>query len=69
MLYEYVIIERPTKRDEEKGELERVLHGPKLVVAADEEDAKVQALVGFSIPDGVVKSRVGVVIRSFTDAS
>lgn len=68
-LYEYVIIERPTKRDEEKGELERILHGPKLVAAANEDDAKVQALVGFTVPDGVVKSRVGVVVRSFADAS
>lgn len=69
MLYEYVIIERPTRKGEEQGELEKVLHGPKLVAAASEEDAKVQALVGFPIPEGVVKSRVGVIVRSFGDAS
>lgn len=68
-LFEYVIIERPTKRDEEKGELERVLTGPHLVAAANEEDARVQALVGFRVPEGTVKSRVGVVVRSFADAS
>jgi hypothetical protein len=68
-VFEFVVIERPTKRDEEKGEVERVLHGPKVLTAADAAQAKTQALLDFKLPEGVVKSRVEVLVRLFEDAS
>ncbi len=69
MLYETVVIEKPTVKDEEKGELERVISGPHLITAANEEQARVQTLLEHKIPEGVVKRRVEVLVRSFVDAS
>lgn len=45
MIFEYIVVQHPLKRDAEKGELETVVTGPAVIVAKDAEHAKTEALL------------------------
>lgn len=65
-LFNMVMIEVPTKEQSKEGKLERVLVGPKLVVAADEQGA----VMGFILNDAPAKetfdqTRARVIVSPF----
>ena len=69
-VFEYVIVEHPVKKDAEKGELERVIVNPTVIVAKDKEHAKTLALLelGKDQMDMTVSfdnKRVEVLVRPF----
>lgn len=69
-IFEYVIVEHPAKKDAEKGELERVVVSPTVIVAKDKDHAKTLALLelGKSLEDMTVSfdnKRVEVLVRPF----
>jgi len=67
MLFEVAILEKPTKKEEEDGKTERLVFGPKAVVATDGQSAAIAAVL-----DGddngkieVDRSRMTVLVRPF----
>ena len=67
MICEVVILELPVKEDaEKKGALERVVTGPTLVVASDEQNAAVQAVLDNADKlKEVARERMSVLVRPF----
>jgi len=64
-LFEVAILERPTKREaEEEGKSERLVFGPKPVVATDAQSAAIVAVLEGDKPD-VDRSRMTVLVRPF----
>jgi hypothetical protein len=45
-LFEVAIIEKPTKKEAEQGRTERLVFGPKAVVAKDPQSAGIVAVMG-----------------------
>lgn len=68
MIFEYVIVEHPTKKDADRGELETVLAGPTVIVARDIEHAKTSALLEFgkdAKAAGHKERKIEVIARPF----
>lgn len=70
MLFEYAVVEHPTKKDAEKGDLERVVVAPTVIVAKDKEHAKTLALLKLGQDEGDLNvsydnKRVEVLVRPF----
>lgn len=64
-LFEVAILERPTKKEiEEEGRSEKLVFGPKAVVASDEQSAAISAVMGGEMPQ-VDKARMMVLVRPF----
>lgn len=65
MLYEVAILEKPTKKEvEDQGKTERLVFGPKAVVANDPQSAAISAVLdGEKIE--VDRSRMTVLVRPF----
>lgn len=66
-LFEVAILERPTKKEiEEEGAIERLVFGPKAVVAADPQAAGINVVLdeGENMPK-VNRSRMQVLVRPF----
>ncbi len=64
MLYEVAILEKPTKKEAEDGKQDRLVFGPKAVVANDPQSAAISAVLG----DGKVevdRARMEVLVRPF----
>ncbi|HEV8364606.1 MAG TPA: hypothetical protein VGQ52_13920 [Gemmatimonadaceae bacterium] len=63
-LFEVAIIEKPTKKEQEEGIGERLVFGPKAVVARDDQSAAIAAVM-----DGggaqVDRQRMEVLVRPF----
>ena len=65
-LYEIAIIQKPTKKEAEEGGIEKLLFGPKAVVARDEQAAAVGAVAGNgALPPETDLNRIDVLIRPF----
>lgn len=62
-LFEVAILERPTKKEAEDGAIERLVFGPKAVVAADEQLAGIAAVKGEA--EGLELNRAEVLVRPF----
>ena len=63
-LFEVAILERPTKKDAEEGTTEKLVFGPKAVVATDAQSAAIAAVLdGGEIK--VERSRMEVLVRPF----
>lgn len=62
-LFEVAILERPTKKEAEEGAEERLVFGPKAIVANDGQSAAIAAVMGEGIT--VEKSRMVVLTRPF----
>lgn len=67
MLFEVAILETPTKKEMEEGKQERLVFGPKAVVANDTQSAAIAAVLegdnGSKIE--VDRSRMKVLVRPF----
>jgi hypothetical protein len=68
MLYEVAILEKPTKKEiEDEGKTERLVFGPKAVIANDSKSAAIAAVLdgdnGSKIE--VDRSRMTVLVRPF----
>lgn len=63
-LFEVAIIERPTKKDAEDGKVERLVMGPRAVIASDSQSAAIAAVL-----DGdkfeIDRTRMQVLVRPF----
>lgn len=66
VLFDVVIIEKPSSKAKDEEMLEKIIFGPKTIVAKDKEHAKTLALLSpeFHIGDAI-KSRVEVLVRPF----
>jgi len=63
MVFEVVIVEKPTKKQEEDGATERIILGPVAVVANDPSSAGIAAVQGKSLDCDM--SRIEVLVRPF----
>ena len=64
-LFDVAILERPTKKEAENGQCERLVFGPKSVVANDEQSAAISAVMDNTETLKVDKSRMEVLVRPF----
>jgi hypothetical protein len=64
-LFEVAIIEEPTKKEAEEGKTERLVFGPKAVIAADAQTAAISAVLseGGAVQLDMAKSKV--LVRPF----
>lgn len=63
-LFEVAILEKPTKKEMEEGAVEKLVFGPKPVVANDEQSAGISAVLDGGKVE-VDKSRMLVLVRPF----
>lgn len=64
-LFEVAIIEKPTKKDAEEGASEKLVFGPKAVVARDGQSAAISAVMGGDVPKELDRQRMEVLVRPF----
>ena len=65
MLFEVAILEKPTKKEiEEEGKTERLVFGPKAVIANDSQSAAIAAVLDNGKIE-VDRSRMTVLVRPF----
>ena len=64
-LFEIAILLKPTKKEAEDGGTEKLIFGPKPVLARDEQAAGFAALMGESVPRDLDMNRAEVLIRPF----
>lgn len=66
-LFEVAILEQPTKKDAEEGKGERLVFGPKSVVASDGQSAAIAAVMDATGDElkTVDKQRMQVLVRPF----
>lgn len=63
-LFEVAILEKPTKKEAEEGTGEKLVFGPKAVVARDGQAAAIAAVLG-EAPTAVNLERMEVLVRPF----
>jgi hypothetical protein len=63
-LFEVAILETPTKKEAEDGKSERLVFGPKAVVAKDSQSAAIAAVLDGGTVDAD-RSRIAVLVRPF----
>ena len=64
-LFEVAILEKPTNKELEDGKVERLVFGPKAVVASDSQSAAISAVLDGGFPKDVDKTRMVVLVRPF----
>jgi hypothetical protein len=64
-LFEIAILQKPTKKEAEEGATEKLIFGPKSVIARDEQAAGFAALMGSEVPRDLDMNRAEVLIRPF----
>lgn len=64
-LFEVAILQKPTKKEAEDGASEKLVFGPKPVVANNEQDAAISAVMDGAVPKDLDRSRMEVLIRPF----
>lgn len=64
-LFEVAIIEKPTKKDAEEGASEKLIFGPKAVIARDNQSAAIAAVMDGDVPKDVDRQRMEVLVRPF----
>jgi hypothetical protein len=65
-LFEVAIIQPPTKKEAEEGTgVEKLLFGPKAVLARDGQTAAIAAVTGSDAPQGIDMTRAQVLVRPF----
>lgn len=64
-LFEVAIIQKPTKKGAEEGEQEKLVFGPKGVVARDQQSAAIAAVLDEQLPKDVDRTRMEVLVRPF----
>lgn len=63
-LYEVAILEKPTKKEREEGQAEKLIFGPEAVVANDDQSAAVAAVMD-ATDLKVDRSRMEILVRPF----
>ena len=66
-LYEVAILERPTKKESEEGKQEKLVLGPKAVIATDEQTAAISAVLDGDTDVEIDRSRMEVLVRPFAE--
>lgn len=64
-LFEVAIIQKPTKKEAEDGIAEKLVFGPKPVVARDNQSAAIAAVMDGGIDKDVDRTRMEVLVRPF----
>lgn len=64
-LFEVAILEHPTKKEAEDGAIEKLVLGPEPVIAKDEQDAAIVAVLEKGAGLSFDKSRMQVLVRPF----
>lgn len=64
-LFEVAILEKPTKKDAEEGASEKLVFGPKAVVARDGQSAAIAAVMDGEVPKNLDRQRMEVLVRPF----
>lgn len=64
-LFEVAILETPTKKEMEEGLGEKLIFGPKAVVARDQQSAAIAAVMGGEMPADAKRERMEVLVRPF----
>lgn len=67
-LFEVAILESPTKNEREDGASERLIFGPRAVVAKDEQGAAISAVLDRQDDEHVIevdRSRMTILVRPF----
>lgn len=64
-LFEVAILQKPTPKEKEDGASEKLVFGPKAVVANTEQDAAIAAVLDGEVPATLDRSRMEVQIRPF----
>lgn len=64
-LFEVAILEKPTKKESEEGAGEKLVFGPKAVVARDQQAAAIAAVLAGDGPKGANLERMEVLVRPF----
>lgn len=65
MLFEVAIVEKPTKKDAEDGKCERLVFGPKAVIAKDAMSAAIGAVLDGAQDGKFDRDRIEVLTRPF----
>jgi len=64
-LFEVAILENPTKKAAEEGTGQKLVMGPKAVIARDAQSAAINAVLDGGIDASVDRSRLEVLVRPF----
>lgn len=64
-LFEVAILENPTKKSAEDGVGQKLVLGPKPVIARDQQSAAINAVLDGGIDSTVDRSRLEVLVRPF----
>lgn len=64
-LFEVAILQKPTKKEAEEGGNEKLIFGPKHVIARDDQAAGFAALMGGDVPRDLDMNRAEVLVRPF----
>jgi len=64
-LFEVAILQKPTKKEAEDGASEKLVFGPKCVVARDDQSAAIEAVMDGEVPRDIERSRIEVLVRPF----
>ena len=65
MVYEVLVVVKPTKKEEEEGKLEKVIYGPDIQVAANEQAAAMQVCSENPDVAAADKGRLDITVRPF----
>lgn len=63
-LFEIAILQKPTKKQAEDGEEEKLVFGPAFTVARDQQSAAIKAIME-KTPAGLDMARAEVLVRPF----
>ena len=64
-LFEVAIIEKPTKKDAEDGAIEKLVFGPKAIIARDPNSAGIAAVMSDVDKPKIDLNRAEVLVRPF----
>lgn len=65
-VFEVVIVQKPTKKEAEEGGIEKLLFGPKALVAKDAQAAAIGAVMNGELDKSADLTRIDVLIRPFS---
>ncbi len=64
-LFEVAILQKPTHKEREDGASEKLVFGPKAVIANSDQDAAIAAVLDGGVPSDLDRSRMEVMVRPF----
>lgn len=64
-LFEVAILQKPTKVEIESGASDKLVFGPKAVIANSDQDAAIAAVLDGGVPANLDRSRMEVLVRPF----